>query len=157
VRQRLYLDTSVLGALTDPGPEDRVVATRRLLDGLARGLWEGHISTLVLEEVERAPRTTREKIARELRKGYLTVLEESAGCVRLSQSYVSAGAVPSDYEDDARHIAIATINDIPVIVSWNFRHMVNIARKRKINSVNVREGYPLIDLVSPWEVTHEEA
>ena len=43
-----------------------------------------------------------------------------------------------------------------VVVSWNFRHMVNIERKRKINSVNLREGLPLIDIVSPWEVNDEE-
>ncbi len=55
-----------------------------------------------------------------------------------------------------RHIAIATVNDIRVIVSWNFRHMVNIERKRRINSVNVRDGFPLLDLVSPWEIGDEE-
>ena len=77
--------------------------------------------------------------------------------MRLSHAYVAAAAVPADYEDDARHIAIATVNDIQVIVSWNFRHMVNIERKRKINSVNLREGFPLLDLVSPWEVNDEEA
>ena len=41
MRLRLYLDTSVLGALTDPGPEERLVATRRFLDGLAKGFREG--------------------------------------------------------------------------------------------------------------------
>jgi hypothetical protein len=120
-------------------------------------LWEGFISTVVLEEVERAPKNAREKIGRELRKGFLMVLEESVESVRLSGAYVSTGAIPGDYEDDARHIAIATINDIRVIVSWNFRHMVNIERKRKINSVNLREGLPLVDLVSPWEIGYEEA
>lgn len=65
-------------------------------------------------------------------------------------------AIPPDYEDNARHVAVATASDIRVIVSWNFRHMVNIERKRRINSVNLREDYPLIDIVSPWEVSHEE-
>ena len=49
------------------------------------------------------------------------------------------------------------MNDINVIVSWNFRHMVNVERKRRINSVNLREGCPLIDIVSPWEISDEEA
>ena len=157
MRVRLYLDTSVLGAVCDPGPAERLAATRQLLEGLIEGRWEGYISTLVLEEVERAPQSVREKIASELRKSPLAVLEESPESVALAQTYVSAGAIPADYEDDARHIAIATINDIRVIVSWNFRHMVNIERKRKINSVNLREGLPLVDLVSPWEVSDEEA
>jgi predicted nucleic acid-binding protein len=156
MRLKLYLDTSILGALADPAPEDRLAATRRLLVGLLSGRWEGYVSTLVLEEVERAPRAARDKIGRELRKGYLLVLEESAESLRLAKHYLSAGAIPERYEDDARHIALAAINDIAVIVSWNFRHMVNVARKRQINSVNLREGYPLLDLVSPWEISHEE-
>ena len=157
MRDRLYLDTSILGALADPGPRDRVVATRRLLDGLARGRSTGYIFTVVLEEVERAPKAARDKIAGELRKGYLMVLEESVETVRLADQYIVAGAVPVDYTDDARHIGVATVNDIRVVVSWNFRHMVNIERKRRINGVNVREGYPLIDIVSPWEISYEEA
>jgi len=157
VRLKLYLDTSVLGAICDPGPEERLVATRRLLVGLSERRWEGYISTLVLEEVERAPESVREKIAIELRRSSLAVLEESPESLALAQTYVSAGAIPADYEDDARHIAIATVNDIRVVVSWNFRHMVNIERKRRINSVNLREGLPLLDLVSPWEVSDEEA
>ena len=156
MRLKLYLDTSILGALADPGPQDRLAATRRLFAGLSSGRWDGYVSTLVLEEVERAPKAARDKIGRELRKGYLLVLEESLESLRLADRYLSAGAIPERYEDDARHIALAAINDIAVIVSWNFRHMVNVARKRQINSVNLREGYPLLDLVSPWEISHEE-
>jgi predicted nucleic acid-binding protein len=157
LRVKLYLDTSVLGALCDPGPEERLVATRRLLDGLRERVWEGYISVLVLEEVARAHETVRHKIAQELEKSTLTAIEESPESVALARAYLAANAIPSDYEDDARHIAVATLHDIGVIVSWNFRHMVNIERKRRINSVNLREGLPLIDIVSPWEVSDEEA
>ena len=157
MRVKLYLDTSVLGAVCDPGPEDRLAATRRILDGLRAGSWDGYISALVLEEVSRAHDSVRRKIATVLDKSPLTVLDESEGSVALAQAYIAAGAIPSDYEDDARHIAIATVNDINAVVSWNFRHMVNIARKRRINSVNLREGCPLIDIVSPWEISDEEA
>ena len=52
---------------------------------------------------------------------------------------------------------MAAISDIGVIVSWNFRHMVNVERKRLINSVNLREGFPLLDLVSPWEISDERS
>ena len=154
---KLYLDTSVLGAVCDPGPQDRLLATQRVLDGLKEGLWEGYISVLVLTEVSRAHESIRDKIAQELKRTSLLVLEESSRSVSLAQPYVQAGAIPSDYEDDARHIAIASVNNINAVVSWNFKHMVNVERKLKINSVNVREGFPLIDIVSPLEVSHEEA
>lgn len=152
---KLYLDTSVLGAVCDPGPKERIEATQRILDGLAEGLRDGYISTLVLEEIERAPDPVRTAILSVLRRSPLKVLEESPESASLGRAYVLAGAIPADYEDDARHIAIATVNHVLVIVSWNFRHMVNIERKHKINSVNVREGFPLIDLISPWEVSDE--
>lgn len=149
---KLYLDTSVLGALCDPGPEERVAATRWVIEGLVDGRWDGFISTLVLEEVERAPESVRQKIASELSKIPLSVLEESSESLSLAGAYLLGGAIPAKYEDDARHIAIAAINDIRIIVSWNFRHMVNIESKRRINSVNLRENLPMLDLVSPWEV-----
>ncbi|GIX46071.1 MAG: hypothetical protein KatS3mg131_0282 [Candidatus Tectimicrobiota bacterium] len=76
MRIKLYLDTSVLGALCDPGPEERLMATRHLLDGLRKGWWEGFISILVLEEVSRAPESIRQVIAQELRGSPLKVLEE---------------------------------------------------------------------------------
>ncbi len=157
MRVKLYLDTSVLGALTDPGPEDRIVVTRRLLEELRAERWEGFVSTLVLVEIDLAAEPIRKKIADELARTPLRVLEETAETIALAQAYVAAGAIPDDAENDARHIAVAALNDIRVVVSWNFRHMVNIERKRKINSVNVREGLPLLDIVSPWEVGHEEA
>lgn len=156
MRLKLYLDTSVLGAVCDPGPEERLAATRRILNGLRAGSWEGYISALVLEEVSRAHDSVRKKIAAVIENSSLTVLEESEESIALARAYLDATAIPSDYEDDARHIAIATLNDINVIVSWNFRHMVNVERKRRINSVNLREGFPLIDIVSPWEVSDEE-
>lgn len=156
-RTRLYIDTSVLGATVDPGPEDRVAATRRLLGEVAAGRWEAFISTVVLAEVDGAPESIRRKVADEVRRAPMIVLEETAESIELARRYVAAGAMPPNAENDARHIAIATINDIGIVVSWNFRHMVNIERKRRINSVNLADGLPLIDIVSPWEVRSDEA
>ena len=53
---------------------------------------------------------------------------------------------------DAEHIAIATLNRVDVVVSWNFRHIVNLQRIRGFNSVNLKRGYPLLEIRSPWEV-----
>lgn len=95
MRLKLYLDTSVLGAVCDPGPEDRLVATHRVLNGLAKGVWEGYISTLVLEELERTPNTVHEKIAQHLRRTPLAVLEETPESLGLARAYVAAGGDPA--------------------------------------------------------------
>jgi hypothetical protein len=156
-RTRLYLDTSILGATVDPGPEDRVAATRRLLSAIVVGRWDGFISTVVLAEIDGAAEPIRLRIAAELARVPLVVLEETDESIELARTYVAAGAIPVNAEDDARHIAIASVNDVRIVVSWNFRHMVNIERKRRINSVNLAEGLSLLDIVSPWEVTSDEA
>jgi hypothetical protein len=56
---------------------------------------------------------------------------------------------------DARHVAIAVCHHIPILVSWNFRHLVNISRRRKINGINILKGYPTIDIVSPLEIEYD--
>jgi len=119
---KIYLDTSVLGAVCDALPKERLAATREFLDRLAAGRFEGYISTVVLEEVERAPDAVRQTIASELQGKPLGVLEESPESLALARLYVSEAAIPAAYEDDARHVAIAVVNGIGVIVSWNFRH-----------------------------------
>jgi len=57
---------------------------------------------------------------------------------------------------DAQHIAIATISRVEVLVSWNFRHIVNLPRIRGYNAVNLRGGYPLLEIRTPQEVIRYE-
>ncbi|MBI1726616.1 MAG: hypothetical protein HYR50_05065 [Candidatus Rokubacteria bacterium] len=156
MKARVYLDTSVFGAVCDPGPTERLLVTRRVLDGLARERWEGFISTLVLEEVDRAPEAVRGRIMGELRRSGVTVIEESAESLELARLYMASGAMPTNGEYDARHISVATVNGIHTVVSWNFCHMVNVERRRQINAINLRENLALLDIVSPWEIGDEE-
>lgn len=62
-------------------------------------------------------------------------------------------AMPEKYRDDARHIAIGVVHDLDYIVSWNYKHMVNIAVRRLINSTNITMGYNPIQIISPEEAT----
>ncbi|GJL53092.1 MAG: hypothetical protein NPIRA02_02240 [Nitrospirales bacterium] len=156
MNENIYLDTSVLGATCDPGPDERLQATTRFRDGLRHGKWNGYISGLVLEEIARASEAIQTRIQSHLADVPLLLLEESDISIALAQAYLDAGAIPHNYRNDARHVAMATTNHITVIVSWNFRHMVNLHRKRELNSVNMKQGYPLIDLVSPMEMNYEE-
>jgi len=54
-----------------------------------------------------------------------------------------------------KHFAIVTINRVDVLVSWNFRHIVDLSRIRLYNSVNLKYGYPLLEIRSPREVLYE--
>lgn len=63
--------------------------------------------------------------------------------------------VTPKYADDARHVAIATVQGLTVIVSWNFHHLVNLRREAGFNAVNLLQGYPPVRIVSPLELIHE--
>lgn len=62
------------------------------------------------------------------------------------------GAIPVKNRNDARHIAIGVLYEVDFIVSWNYKHMVNITVRRFINSTNLRMGYTPIEIISPEEV-----
>jgi hypothetical protein len=70
----------------------------------------------------------------------------------LCEAYLEAGVVTPQSSNDAHHVALATVARADVIVSWNFRHIVHLDRIRRFNAVNLRDGYPLIDIRSPKEI-----
>jgi hypothetical protein len=67
------------------------------------------------------------------------------------------GALSPNMIADAQHIAVATVARVDVLVSWNFKHIVNLGRIRRYNSVNLREGYALLEIRSPQEVLQDES
>jgi len=112
------------------------------------------ISDVVPEEIAKAPGDLRlfpEKLVKEVPP---MALSESPETVVLADAYVASQVVPSRFRDDARHVAVASVAGVEALVSWNFRHLVNLRKKRLIHCVSVRFGYPQIDLVSPEEVLY---
>ncbi len=83
---------------------------------------------------------------------YVTLTEEAE---ELAQKYIENRVVSANYLLDAEHIAIATIERIDIVASWNFKHIVNINRIRGFNSVNLREGYQILEIRTPREVIDE--
>jgi len=70
----------------------------------------------------------------------------------LAEQYINAGVVTPSQLVDAQHIAIATLNRVDALVSWNFKHIVNLQRIRGYNSVNLRLGHRLLEIRTPPEV-----
>lgn len=72
------------------------------------------------------------------------------------EEYHAAKVIGEVHEADARHIATASVQRVDVLVSWNFKHIVNLDRIRGYNSVNLRLGYPLLEIRSPREILRDE-
>jgi len=152
---RLYLDTSVLGAMFDVEPPDRKQKTETFFRRVKTRGDILYISDVVLDEVARAPEHLQFSLIRVIDQNEPLVLPEPRETLALADAYVTSRVVPINSRDDARHVAIATVAGLDALVSWNFKHIVNLRRRRLVHSVNVRLGYALIDLVSPEEVLYE--
>jgi len=113
------------------------------------------LSDLTLREIEDAPqkvKTILDEIP-DKHKQFVVLNDEAK---ELAGHYLKEGAIARKYLIDAQHIAIATIYHVDVLVSWNFRHIVNLEKIRFYNSVNLKYGYPTIEIRSPREVLNEE-
>ena len=147
----LYLDTSVVGGYFDDEWRD---ATRELFRQAGLGLYRLAASVVTAREVQGAPPEVREHFAVNFADP-AQIHELTDEAESLAQAYLAAGVVPPKYADDARHVAIATVHGLAVIVSWNFHHLANLRREAGFNAVNVLQGYPQVRILSPLELIHE--
>ncbi len=149
---RFYLDTSVFGGYYDDKFQDD---TRTLFTGIEKGEMLVVVSELTVRELFQAPPKVQELLDL-IPTGKLDVIPITDETTSLAERYIKEGALTKKSISDAQHIATATIARVDVLVSWNFRHMVNFFRVRQYNSINLRYGYPTIDIRSPREVLHEK-
>ena len=147
---RVYLDTSVIGGCFDEEFRDDSL---QLMSHIRLGIFTGLISNVTIEELEGAPDHVR-NVIKQFDDEQLVHLPESETVESLARAYLDAGVVPRRYEGDATHIAFATVHEADVVVSWNFRHIVNLRRIQAFNAINIREGYGWIEIRSPKELIY---
>jgi predicted nucleic acid-binding protein len=152
MKPRIYTDTSVVGGCEDSEFRD---ASRRLLEAFRRGDTTLVISELTLRELEAAPAGVRGALGR-VPTDFIEVLPVSTEAEDLASAYVADGAIGAGMRADALHIALATIARVDVLVSWNFKHIVNLTRIHAYNAVNLKRGYPLLEIRTPREVVQDE-
>lgn len=100
------------------------------------------------EELERGPANVRQAILQEVSRIEFELATEDLESRTLFSEYMAARIVPAQYQNDLRHVAVATVARVDALVSWNFRHLVNLRTRRAVHAVNVRLGYPLRDCVT---------
>jgi len=149
---RLYLDTSVLNFYyADSSPKEKD-ATLELFREIKLGNYTAFISSAVLKEISQASETKQKALISLVEKYDLMPLEIDEEIENLANLYVKNKIIPQKYKEDAVHIAVAVINDLDVIVSWNFEHIVKLKTKLSVNGINKMEGYKEIEIYSPMEV-----
>lgn len=152
MKPRIYIDSSVIGGCEDI---EFAECSIQLMQCFIRGDFIPVLSILTLEELAAAPENVRKHLAGipETRIETLQLDDEAS---ELAEAYVSEGVIPSKMRADAQHIAIATVARVDVLVSWNFKHIVNLNRIHGFNSVNLRRGYPPLEIRAPREVLPDD-
>jgi len=149
---RIYLDTSVFGGYFDTEFE---LWTKILFDKIIGGEYKVIYSKLVDIELTPAPEKVR-NLANSLPLSQLELIEISDDAFELADQYLKENVVGKTSRSDCVHIALATLNNADILVSWNFKHIVNINRIRGYNSVNYKFGHKILEIRTPREILEYE-
>jgi predicted nucleic acid-binding protein len=147
MRQRIYIDTSVIGGYYDTEFE---VPTKQLFDRIINKDFIVYFSEVNETELEFAPEHIKD-VKNLIPVDCIKHIEIDEEVEALTQTYIAERALGKASENDAYHIALASINRLDCLISWNFKHIVNFDKIKMFNSINLRLGYPLIDIRSPLE------
>ena len=142
----IYIDTSVFGGYFDiEFSRDTIPFFEKLISKKIEII----VSETLELEIYRAPSFIIDfyESLGNLKKVELTVEAEN-----LALKYIYEKVVGKTSLADCQHIALATISNVDVLVSWNFKHIVNLERIRGYNSINIREGYKMIEIRTPKEI-----
>jgi hypothetical protein len=150
-RVRVYVDASVFGGVHD---EEFAEPSRRFFDLVGQNRFVVLVSDVTVNELRVAPKQVQ-AVLKSLDEDCMEWIEMDDEVVSLAEAYVQAGVVGVKSRNDAAQVAAATVAGAELILSWNFRHLVNIARISQFNSVNLANGYRPIDIRSPLEVYDE--
>ncbi len=112
------------------------------------------ISDLTIQEMAAAPPSVRHHL-QDIPTAHQVQVRLTQEARDLADAYLAHGVVGPGSLADALHVALATVNAVDVLVSWNFKHIVNFGRIRLFNAVNLEQGYGLIEIRTPREVLHE--
>lgn len=138
-------------AETEPPPNQRLQRTEAFVAGDLTLV----LSELTLRELGTAPAAVRMVVGR-VPQAHVELLALSQEAEELAAAYIEDGAVEVRMRADALHIALATVARVDVLVSWNFKHIVNLKRIHAYNAVNLKKGYPLLEIRTPREVPGDE-
>jgi predicted nucleic acid-binding protein len=151
-RLRIYIDTSVIGGCFDAEFSEW---SNSLVKDFTAGTFMPVLSDVLAAEIQDAPEAVRRKYE-DLVLGkheFVVVTEE---VVELAEAYQRRKILTSKFYDDGLHIALASVAEADLLVSWNFRHIVHFDKIRLFNSVNLELGYKPLQIYSPREVTKAE-
>ncbi len=145
---RLYFDTSIFGGIQDIEFQHETTLLFEMLRGGEIICVYSDLSEL---ELENAPKEVINHFM-QLPTDFIEYVEITEEINALAKNYIEEKVVGQTSIVDCRHIACATVNKVDFLVSWNFKHIVNVFRIRGYNAINIKNGYIPLDIRSPKEI-----
>jgi len=150
---KIYLDTSVISHLDQQDVPEKMADTILFWKDVEKEIYDIHISDLTLEELDNCYEPKRSFMFKEMSKIQYTKIESTKESKQLAALYVKQGGLSPSSINDARHIAVAAINNCNAIISWNFSHIVNLRAMMAVDVVNLKEGYSSLRILTPSMLT----
>lgn len=154
MKKKLYVETSVWNQLEHTDRPDWRETAERFFDTIKTGLYDAYISSVVIDEIKAiSDKALLDRLVGHINRIDPVMLEYDKEAQTLTDQYIATefGGVSSrQVYNDCRHVAVATINDLKHVVSFNCHHLVNDRRIDGFNAINIRSGYDLvIDISTP--------
>jgi predicted nucleic acid-binding protein len=152
MKQKIYLDTSVIGGYYD---DEFEVETKKIFSKIKAGTLQIVYSELTVKEIYRGPKRVID-LFKQIDSQNIEVVLINKEIIKLADTYISENVVGFSSRDYCIHIAAATVSKSDFLLSWNFKHIVNERRIYVYNAVNLMLGYSVIEIISPIQFNNNE-
>lgn len=153
---KVYLDTSVISYLDQQDAPEKMQETREVWEYLKTGQYDIYISDVVLDELGKCKEDKLKILISYLRQLSYHVIQTDEKSIELAEKFIDFGVLKRKSFDDCRHIAAAILSGCDIIVSWNFKHIVNVKTIRGIKVVTTLEGYKDLLIYPPSALLEED-
>lgn len=150
------MDTSVISHLMQEDVPEKMADTRRLWEMFKDGKYDVYLSTVTLREIEKCSEPKKTQFIDWLNEIQFTTLDITEDVTIVANKIIEMGILTRKSFDDCQHIGAAIVNECDCIISWNFKHIVNIKTIHGIRAITNLEGYKNIDILSPTVLLESE-
>ena len=153
---KVYLDTSVISHLLQDDVPEKMADTRQLWEMFRIGKYEVYLSTVTLEEIEDCPEPKRSQLLDYLEQINYTLVQINNNVAEIAEQIIEMGILTKKSYDDCQHSGSAIISECDCIISWNFKHIVNIKTIRGIRAITNLKGHKPIEILNPSVLLESE-
>ena len=153
---KVYLDTSVVSYLKQDDAPEKTRITLELWEKFKSNIFDICLSDLTLLEISRCNTEKREFLINKLNEIDYTEYEINDNASILAREIIKTGILTEKSYEDCQHIAVALLNQCDVIISWNFKHLVNIKTIDGVRAISIIKGYKNINILNPLTLLEME-